>query len=551
MTSQPDLIAGRAPDRRYEGAGRIPFRVRIGVTGHRTLEDEEGVSASVAATLREIRAVFAERSVTPICFTILSALAEGADRLVVRQAFAVLGDDVRVEAVLPRDADDYKEDFASAASKREFDELLAGATTWSVPVNLSPTEGYERAGRYVVDRSDLLVAVWDREPARGRAGTAEVVAYARSRNRPVLVVQARPEGAAAAASAPFDPASLGLHHMPASLRRLEQYNSGSLRTAAFRRGLAEEWSRLARRLEGSPIRADVERAAAWALPRFVRAEVRALRFQRAYYALGDLLYVLAALAVTAVAAQSGFAPEHTKLVAVEIAFLLLVIAVFLTARFGHIHERWMGYRSLAEAFRSALFIMLTGARDRSDRDGTADLRAHHEPWYQRAFSESWSRRPSTGGTIEDDAALRQFVMDAWLEDQIEYHRRTAHSCSVRHRRISLTVAALATAALLVAVLHFFDVGEGTHWPKWFTFLAIALPGFGAAVTGIREHRQFRLHGTRSTRTADRLQRLKDQIETGARVVSVQGLAAEIQTIILQESVEWFGVQEFQELEMVM
>jgi hypothetical protein len=295
----------------------------------------------------------------------------------------------------------------------------------------------------------------------------------------------------------------------------------------------------------------VERAAAWALPRFVRAEVQALRFQRAYYALGDMLYVLAALAVTAVAAQSVFAPEHTKLVAVEIVFLLLVIAVFLTARFGHMHERWMGYRSLAEAFRSALFILLTGAHGRSDGDGTAELPVQREPWYQRAFSESWSRRPPADRAIEDSAALRAFVMDAWLGDQIDYHRRKARFCSVRHHRVSLTVAALATAALTVAAAHFFDVGEGTDWPRWFTFLAIALPGFGAAVTGIREHRQYRLHGQRSARTADRLQRLRDQIETGARRVPVQGLAAEIQTIILQESVEWFGVQEFQELEMVM
>ena len=235
----------------------------------------------------------------------------------------------------------------------------------------------------------------------------------------------------------------------------------------------------------------------------------------------------------------------------EIACLLLVIAVFLSARVFRVHERWMAYRSLAEAFRSATFIAVTGARDRRDRGGTAELRAYQEPWYQRVFSESWSRRPRAGEAPEHEAALRRIVTEEWLEDQIAYHRGTARRCSARHHQITLTVGALASAALTVAVLHFLSVGEETSWPKWFTFLAIALPGFGAAVTGIREHRQFRLHGTRSARTADRLQRLSDQLQTRVRDVSAQGLAAEIQTIILEESVEWSGVQEFQDLEMVM
>jgi hypothetical protein len=48
-------------------------------------------------------------------------------------------------------------------------------------------------GRAVVDRSDVLMAVWDGQPARGLAGTADVGAYARERGVPVEVIW--PEGA--------------------------------------------------------------------------------------------------------------------------------------------------------------------------------------------------------------------------------------------------------------------------------------------------------------------------------------------------------------------
>jgi hypothetical protein len=45
----------------------------------------------------------------------------------------------------------------------------------------------------VVDPSDVLVAVWDGEPARRLGGTADVVAYARERGVPAIVIW--PEGA--------------------------------------------------------------------------------------------------------------------------------------------------------------------------------------------------------------------------------------------------------------------------------------------------------------------------------------------------------------------
>ncbi len=48
-------------------------------------------------------------------------------------------------------------------------------------------------GRAVADGCDLLLAVWDRKPAAGLGGTADVVAYARKRGTHVQVIW--PEGA--------------------------------------------------------------------------------------------------------------------------------------------------------------------------------------------------------------------------------------------------------------------------------------------------------------------------------------------------------------------
>lgn len=118
-----------------------------------------------------------------------SSLAEGADRLVATRAMAVAG--AELIAVLPLDPDEYRTDFPAGASQAAFDELLGAAarTVVTGPDETgSRTSAYQRAGDVVARSVDVLIAVWDGEPARGRGGTAEIVDVARSAGTDVVVV---------------------------------------------------------------------------------------------------------------------------------------------------------------------------------------------------------------------------------------------------------------------------------------------------------------------------------------------------------------------------
>lgn len=159
-----------------------PPILRVGVTGHRWQEEPAGLRARlerVMALLGQGRAV-----------RLVSALAEGADRLVAELALA---QGAELVALLPFPRDSYESDFASRWSRQRFRELLDRATE-VVEMSPAPAErsaGYAAAGRAVLDRSDVLVAVWDGRPARGVGGTAGVVSEARDRGIPVVWV--RPE----------------------------------------------------------------------------------------------------------------------------------------------------------------------------------------------------------------------------------------------------------------------------------------------------------------------------------------------------------------------
>lgn len=146
---------------------RLPFRVRVGVTGHRSLPDERALELEVRDVLELIENRVLKRSAeTPVVYTVVSALAEGADRLVPRVVLE--GEGALLEVVLPLEQDDFVHDFETEASCAEFRDLLGRADVVHPPERpeVRP-EAYATGGHRLVDRVDLLIALWDRQPPRG------------------------------------------------------------------------------------------------------------------------------------------------------------------------------------------------------------------------------------------------------------------------------------------------------------------------------------------------------------------------------------------------
>lgn len=152
--------------------------IRIGITGHRNLPPD--VSEHVAELVKA--------HLEPYGHTVvgLSCLADGADTLF---AEAILGSGAPLEAIIP--ATGYRQALP-AIHHPVYDRILSQAVlTHELPHAVSDPHTHMAAGRLLVERSDRLLAVWDGLPARGPGGTADVVAYARVRDRPVTVLWPR------------------------------------------------------------------------------------------------------------------------------------------------------------------------------------------------------------------------------------------------------------------------------------------------------------------------------------------------------------------------
>ena len=174
----------------------------VGVTGHRITGlfragyKQESLQRSTRKLLTRIKELGRLPSLpnptgrTGHSLVMVSPLAEGADRIVAREALA-LG--YELHCPLPFARAEYEQDFVSEESKGEFQTLLERA---KVVIELKGShkladKAYEAVGRWVLDHSDILLAIWNGETAAGRGGTGQIVKESLDRGLPTVWIRPR------------------------------------------------------------------------------------------------------------------------------------------------------------------------------------------------------------------------------------------------------------------------------------------------------------------------------------------------------------------------
>jgi len=158
--------------------------IYIGITGHRFLTERDKIINSIDEVLKKIKRIYKSQD-----FIILSPLAEGADRLLVVEAFKILKASLFVPLPLPES--EYLKDFKTKNSKEEFLKLLKKASkVIHFPKIANREKSYGKVGKYIVDNCNILIAVWDGKDEQGIPGTANIVKIARSLSKPIAIIYA-------------------------------------------------------------------------------------------------------------------------------------------------------------------------------------------------------------------------------------------------------------------------------------------------------------------------------------------------------------------------
>ena len=577
-TAHDDAVAAAVAATRAPMDPAPPARLVVGVTAHRDLAPDAitRIEAEVRAFLVRLRA---EYPLLPVA--VMSALAEGGDRLVARVALE-LG--LELIAPLPLAVDAYATDFSDAASRAEFDALCRRARVLELPT--VPGEGdaatagpardrqYSQLGVFISSHCQLLLALWDGQAGDGIGGTADVVAFHLHGEMPGL-----PAGDAPPNLLADDDSDLVFHvHAPRSresgaaarpprwLLRAAEHPGGDPMPEGYRRlfGQLQGFNADARFHAASIARESgglLPATAPVPWPRtalaidalYGRADWLAMHYRQRVHRSLLLLHVLAVLTGLVFMVYSEF--QRSVL---WIAVLLGIFALgFGVARLGarrEWHRRYLDYRVLAEGLRVQCYWAIAGVpaahRVRFAYDSFLQKQDVELGWIRHAM-----RAASLDGRPTEDAGnvgLR-WVITEWVgtregEGQLAYFRRRVDERERKYRRTEALGRASLWTSLACALL----LLAGPMLPAAAARSLPILMGLAALFAGVREAyshkladkeliKQYRFMARIFTGAAQRLRATTDPAQQ-RRVLEALGQAA------LEEHAEWILVHRERPLE---
>jgi hypothetical protein len=583
MNDTPPIRPATAPVQsgRDTALPRPRLTVRTGVTGHRPerIDDPEQLRASIRHVLRlvvdtagEIQRKHGEGYASdPPLLRIVSPLAEGADRLVAREAREMR---FELECPLPFPRDVYEDDFTDADSTAEFHEMLGSAARVLEldGVRTNPSAAYEAAGRMVLRHCDLLIAVWDGDQRRGTGGTAQIVEEAALLEIPVVWIHSR--GTQVPTLLLPDGQKVELDELRAHLKSLFRLPEGRetyhletylrKRPSARWAGLPYRWFRdlllIGARSDPPPPEPKPPFATAAMTAHFKHADALAGEYAGKYRSSFVLIYGMASYSVAAAAAAAYEVLGWVS--AVELLLILITMVLAVAGGRRRWHQHWSEYRLLAEHLRHAQFLRPLGRVASSFR-----VPAHASSSDPAHSWEQWLFR-----ALVREAGMMEGRMDARLDEhrmhfgrlvshQLRYHHDNAHAHHVLHRRLHRLGLILFAGTIAASAYHLYEYmehrrpahdgephvaqsavvgqphgaggaaggephpatataanpeaagdshGNEPHFP-WTSFLAVVLPAFGAALVGIESQGEFSRIANRSEGMQARLKAYHDRL----------------------------------------
>lgn len=543
----------------------IPFRIRIGVTGHRSLPDPAAVEQQVRNFLdRELDGLFSAEShlcidrvrkagVTPIAFSAVTPLAEGADRAVARAISSFPGS--RIDVVLPLTVADYLQDFQQEESRREFLAMVEQARrpvflrSLNIEAEASSDEqahalrqlAYEEAGQYVVSHCDLLIAVWNGQPSRGRGGTADIVDYAKAQGRPVVRIW---NGAVET----YDFAH-GLN--AAGLDAIDRFNREPISPAIrqqYLQNLIRDYFEKPAAAPDVP-KANREIVEQYFFPGYVQASVIAKRNQQQFYAVGRAVYWRSAIAVACVALAALLPKEgilgwlQTGLFIAELGLLWTILRNLHRAHHDKVQQAWMEHRFLAERIRAGTFLAICGieAKPMELLPFMGGSQSAND-WMVRVYDEIWNSAPRLAGCSHGECLLlNRYIREKWLDAQASFHRgkrERERKARFRLEKWGRYVLPITMGAAALHVLLKFLGFENALAEAPLTFIALVLPALAASLAGMLAHREHLRLEKRSESMAPQLEYLSRRMASASEPASFELLLHQADELMLRETQDW-------------
>lgn len=428
------------------------------------------------------------------------------------------------------------------------------------------------AGRIMIERCDIVIAVWDGKMTDLPGGTGHTVLRALELGTPVLVIDpvtphgwsilTQPEELGHRKPENPEPDEVRLHTLVAAAlghedaaqdadmsaltrekwraksslgfgiyRRIETLFGGrSIRSGttkavyespdAIARGSAAETLDATGHILGhsSALQNHMQNSL---VPMFAWADAVSTRLSDAYRSGMSANFILSAFAIIAGIAYLPFdlAKYKWMFATTELVLLILILTITYTGLRRRWHRRWFEIRRVAEYLRFTPGMLLMGVARPIARWPRGETREWPERYCRDAL-----RKAGLPSAKVDRAYLRDVlgrVVLPHIQGQRAYHTSKARQLHRVHHTIDKSaewcfLAAVGSVSIYLAL----EIGAltgvlPTNFPystaKLFTFLGVAFPTLGANLAGIRYFGDFERFSTISNVTATKLDALEGRI----------------------------------------
>jgi hypothetical protein len=488
-------------------ASELPLFHVVGFSGHRQVANPEAVGAAIAQALKDLRGEAAGEWIA------LSSVAEGGDQLFVTRSRA-LG--LSWHAILPLPKAEFAKDF-SASNWQHVEAMLGLAEHVRVITeNGSREDAYLDCGMETVNGSDVLLAVWDGELARGKGGTGDVVEYATSLGKPVMVI---------------DPNTLQVRR--SNFEKLERSDA----TLANLNTLPDATAGWGENPFGAPayifdFQQKCDHAASRGAPHFRRLIV-----------LTVILHVVATL-IAALALSYDL--HLTVLPWLKLACLAGALGVALKLRQHHHSLRsWVRCRLAAEFCRSALAIWgLPRATLLFEETNVKEARG-----LMRTLQILHNRSAAAQPVPMNE--FKRIYLEKRIDDQLAYYRRQEARALPQFGRLKLGFW-IATILALGCTLAY-AVSHTAHLPvpEWITttafyFLPISLPVIAASFISLISINDLQRRVARYREMQVMLEANRKRATFCMTWNSLEGIVLRTERALRQEMLEWHSITSFTE-----
>ena len=463
--------SAKYPDRKLWS---VQAPLTIGVTGHRDLRDDdlEHLERKVKHIFQKLRRDYPS---TPL--VVLSALAEGADRLVARIALRPESG-ARLVVPLPMPRALYALDFELPGSLEEFDTLLDQADSW---FELSPVDDpeallrpgpardrrYEELATFLVRNSQILIALWDGVDSRKIGGTSEIVRFQTEGIQgegeealeppelfPVYHVltprhsHPSPQGEPFRLKEIYPPVfhreGTAAKYYAAVFGNLDEFNR---QIAAGGDALLAQAAGSKPSVIGSLDESTLSPHEAQALNRYAVADALAVGRQRWMFWVQVALHIAVFCWFICLVIFAHYEEHLVWLLGIYVVFLIVSFGIMHYARRTKLENQCLDYRALAEGCRVKFFWTVAGIPD-SVPDNYLGKQRTELDWTRNGL-RGWETEPACppADTFSNLRERFDFVLRHWIDEQ---HRYFAKSAKRDHK--SSHLGERGSSALLVAAI---------------------------------------------------------------------------------------------------